>query len=90
MSMRFRNPNNGHIEQVSGLVWLWVLCFGCIYFAVKGVWTHFIAGLVLALFTFGISWLVYPFFAKGIMRNHYLRMGWREVRGRSHDEDQSW
>ena len=35
----FRNPANGHIERIDG-AWAWVLLFGCIYFAAKGVWTH--------------------------------------------------
>jgi len=50
---------------------------GCLYFAAKGVWTHAVAGLFLALLTGGISRLVYPFFATRIMRTHYLRKGWR-------------
>ena len=63
--MKFRNPNNGYEEEVSNLVWLWCLLFGFIYFAIKGVWTHAIVGLVLAMVTMGFSWLIYPFFAKG-------------------------
>jgi hypothetical protein len=56
--------------------------FGCVYFAVKGVWTHAIAALLLALATAGISWLVYPFFATEILRTHYLRHGWLELSDR--------
>jgi hypothetical protein len=77
--MKFKNPNNGYVEEISDWVWLWVLLFGCIYFAVKGVWTHAAVGLILAFLTWGISWLIYPFFARGIMRRHYLRRGWSEV-----------
>ena len=89
MAMRFRNPANGYVEEVSGVAWLWVLLFGCIYFAVKGVWTHAIAGFLLACFTLGLSWLIYPFFASGIMHKHYMRQGWRQVRGgyRHRDDD---
>lgn len=76
--MKFKNPTNGYVEEVSS-PGLWVLLFGFIYFAVKGVWTHAVAGLVLACFTFGISWLIYPFFASDIMRKHYLKQGWAEV-----------
>jgi hypothetical protein len=75
MSMRFKHPANGYVEEVS-LAPLWCLLFGFIYFAVKGVWTHAVAGLALSIFTFGISWLIYPFFANQIMRAHYLRRGW--------------
>lgn len=79
--MKFQNPSNGYVEEVSSVAWLWVLLFGVIYFAVKGVWTHAFAGLFLAIITGGISWLIYPFFASGIMRKHYLKRGWVEVAG---------
>ena len=76
--MKFKNPLNGYVEEVSS-VWLWVLLFGTIYFAVKGVWTHALVSFVFALLTAGISWLIYPFFASGIMRKYYLKKGWVEV-----------
>jgi hypothetical protein len=78
--MRFKHPVNGYTVRVSPLAWFWVLLFGAIYFAVKGVWTHFFGSILLAMCTFCISWLIYPFFAKGIMRNHYLSQGWIQVR----------
>ena len=37
------------------------------------------AGALLAYFTFGVSWVIYPFFASKIMRSHYLRRGWVEI-----------
>jgi hypothetical protein len=77
--MCFKNPQNGYTEGITG-AGIWTLLFGCIYFAIKGVWTHAIAGLILAFMTMGISWLIYPFFASGIMRKHYLRKGWVEVK----------
>ena len=76
--MTFQNPANGYKEEVS-MPGLWTLLFGCFYFAVKGIWTHFVLGFLLAVFTVGLSWLIYPFFATGIMRTHYLRKGWVEV-----------
>ena len=72
MSLRFRNPINGYTEK-AGTPWLWCLLFGCIYFAVKGMWTHAVAAFILAWLTFGLSWLIYPFFARGIVQKHYLR-----------------
>ena len=45
---------------------------GFIYFAVKGIWTHAIAALLLAILTFGLSWLIYPVFARQIVETHYL------------------
>ena len=76
--MRFKNPANGYIEEVNYAP-LWCLLFGSIYFAVKGVWTHAVVSLLLALGTAGISWLIYPFFATQIMRTNYLRRGWIEL-----------
>jgi hypothetical protein len=73
--LQFQNPENGFIEEVSNAP-LWVLLCGCFYFAAKGVWTHAVAGFLAALFTCGISWLIYPFYADQIMRTHYLRKGW--------------
>jgi|GEM_PF-5969466 len=72
----FRNPANGHVETIDA-AWAWVLVLGCIYFAAKGVWTHAAAGILAAILTGGLSWIVYPFFAKRIMRTHYLRKGWQ-------------
>ena len=74
MGARFRNPVNGYEESV-GHPGLWCLLFGSVYFAVKGIWTHAIASLVLACLTAMISWLVYPFFARSIVEKHYRRIG---------------
>ena len=75
--MKFRNPTNNYIEEANSPV-LCTLLFGCFYFAVKGVWTHAVAALFLAIVTYGLSWLIYPWFASQIMRSHYLRKGWIE------------
>ncbi len=76
--MVFKNPINGYVEEASS-PWLWVLLFGTIYFAVKGVWTHAIVSLTLAFLTVGFSWVIYPFFSSEIMRKHYLKNGWVQV-----------
>ena len=78
--MEFKNPNNDYIESAGGSVsWLWVLLFGPFYWAVKGVWRHFIIHLFLALVTFGVVHFIYPFFVYSILQKHYLRMGWKLV-----------
>jgi hypothetical protein len=74
-ALQFQNPENGFVEEVSNAP-LFVLLFGCFYFAAKGVWTHAVAGFLAAFCTCGLSWLIYPFFADQIMRTHYLRKGW--------------
>jgi hypothetical protein len=76
--MRFQNPSNGYVTEASS-PGLWVLIFGCFYFLAKGVWVHFLLSAVLAVFTYGVSWLIYPLFAGTIMRKHYLSKGWLEV-----------
>lgn len=77
--MRFENPSNGYVEE-SSLAWLWALLFGCFYFAIKGIWTHVVISLFLGLLTYGFSWLIYPFFATGIIRKSYLKKGWKEIK----------
>ena len=76
--MKFQNPTNGFTET-AGAPFLWCLLFGCFYFAFKGVWNHAVISFVVAILTVGLGWLIYPFFASGIVRSHYLRMGWQQV-----------
>lgn len=75
---RFRNPHNGYEEEASAGFSSFILClfFGVIYFAVKGNFRHAVASFFLAGFTFGISWLIYPFFVYEINDQHYFRQGW--------------
>lgn len=74
--MKFKR--DGYSEEANH-AWLWTLLFGCFYFGVKGIWTHAVVSFGLALLTGGISWFVYPFFASTVVRNHYLRNGWKEI-----------
>ena len=67
--MRTINPVTGDILKVSRHPFLWTLLFGPFYFAAKGVWKHAALSSVLAICTFGVSWLVYPFYARRIFRN---------------------
>ena len=76
--MKFVNRTNNYVEEAS-LPWLWTLLFGPFYFAVKGIWTHCFVGLILAILTYGISWIAYAFFAGYIVKRHYLRRGWVEA-----------
>ena len=77
---RFKHPLNGYIEEISSVAWLWVLLFGPLYWAVKGVWSHAIIQLVLYFFVIGFFvHFIYPFFAHSILRGHYLKNGWEPV-----------
>jgi hypothetical protein len=87
----FRNPANGHTEQISSESWLYVVVFGAIYLAYRGLWAHFFIwivlvggvsivtggpGLILAL---PIAVIAYGVSIKGILVSSYLRRGWEEV-----------
>lgn len=76
--MKFRNPANGYEEEPK-LVFLWALLFGALYFAAMRCWTHALISAFLAILTGGISWFIYPFFAKDIVKTQYLRNGWTLV-----------
>jgi cobalt/nickel transport system permease protein len=78
-SIEFKNPQNGYIEK-SPFPGFWCFIFGPFYLAVKGVWGHALFSFFLAVITCGISWLlIYPFFARSIIRKNYLRRGWEEL-----------
>lgn len=72
---RFKNPRTGQTVDLER-AWLWTLLFGVGYFAVRGIALHAILSLLLAVATSGVSWLIYPFFARRIVRNHLIEHGW--------------
>jgi hypothetical protein len=75
---RFRNSANAYVEEVSH-AGLWCLLFGCFYLAYKGAWMPAVLAFVLAFLTVGISWLIFPFFARNLVRKAYLQRGWIEI-----------
>jgi hypothetical protein len=87
----FKNPSNNHMEMVPALAWLWMLLFGAIYLAVKGLWGHFAIWILiifgLGVITAGPGAMVampilsigYAFAIQGILTGSYLRKGWVEV-----------
>jgi hypothetical protein len=70
----FKHPRTGERVDITYAL-AYTFLFGMFYFAVRGVWTHVIFSSALAIMTSGISWLIYPFFAKGILRRHLIRQG---------------
>ena len=75
--MVFRHPLNNYTENGgSAFSWLWCLLLGPIYFAIKGAWGHVFGYIFFVFLTFGLSHLVYPFFAASIVNNAYRRRGW--------------
>lgn len=75
--LKFKNPQNGYtIETQPGLA---TFLFGPLYFMKHGAWGHVFISFILAMITIGLSWLVYPFFAGRVIRDHYLKKGWTEL-----------
>lgn len=75
----FKNPRTG--DQVSiEKAGLWTFLFGPLYFAHRGIWSHAAISFVVALVTYGVGWLVYPFFARGILRKHLVAQGWTAIK----------
>ena len=79
--MTFTHPNNGFKVRISAPRF-WTFLFGPLYFASHGVWSHAFISFVAAVFTAGLSWVVYPWLAPGILEEAYLRNGWRRKSGK--------
>ena len=70
------HPTNGSTEDVwEGFSWP-CFFFGCFWFGHKGVWGWAAISFLAAIFTFGISWLVIPFFANGFHANSLRKQGY--------------
>lgn len=78
MPLKFRNPQNDYLRTIDNCG-LWCLLFGGFYFAYMGVWKHFILYALAFCLTGPICWVVYPFFARGIVKEHFLMQGWRDA-----------
>jgi hypothetical protein len=90
MADRFKNPVNGHIEEVTAWPHLWALLFGMVYFLVRGLWPHVIIQLaVILIFIGGMGdpgllfvipmWIGYAIAAPTLIAAKYKRTGWIEV-----------
>ena len=77
--MQFSHPLNEHTVTVRAPRF-WTLLFGPLYLAYQGAWAQALISTVVFVVTAGVSWLVYPVFAPGIVRAAYLQKGWREAR----------
>jgi hypothetical protein len=87
----FEHPGNGYREAVPSRAWLWMMLFGVIYMAVRGLWRDLGFGLLfiiiatLVFWPFGVVvafvfWIYYVLNATDTLRQNYLRRGWREVK----------
>lgn len=76
---RYRHPVNGHIETVSSSAGHGAFWIGPIYFASRGLWAHAAGWCVAAVCTVGVSCFIYPFFARRILRQHFLQRGYTRI-----------
>ena len=89
----FENPANGYREEIPSTFKLTVMVvlFGGLYWAIKGVWSHFfiwwgVTSLSLVLLG-GAGWLIsiialaiyYSRAAHAALVHNYLRKGWNPV-----------
>jgi hypothetical protein len=76
----FRDPHTGATTRVTkrGSFWFTFL-FGVFYLLYKEIWLHAAIAAILAIFTYGLSWLIYPFFAYRIIVDNYRRKDWVEA-----------
>jgi len=76
MSIILVSPAAGK-EICLSRVFLWTLLFGPFYFGYLGIWDSAILAFILAVFSGGISVVIYPFFAEKIIVETYLKRGWK-------------
>lgn len=70
------NPTNGAVEEIwEGFSWP-CLFLGFIWYIYKGMWGWGVITLILAILTWGLSWLVFPFFANEQYAKSLLKQGY--------------
>jgi hypothetical protein len=75
---RFENPANGYVLECHSPS-IYALVFGPFAFFRWSIWLQGIVLVALTAGTFGLVWLLLPFFVTGMIRQHYLVAGWREL-----------
>ena len=70
------HPVNGSTEDIwEGFSWPCLFC-GFLWYMYKGMWGWGLIALILAFVTFGVSWLIFPFFANGQYAKALLERGY--------------
>ena len=70
---------NGVTKQVKKGFSFTMLFFGIFVPLVRGDWKYFFLSLIAAIFTAGVSWLVFPFFYNKLYLNDLLNSGYEIV-----------
>lgn len=73
--MLFTHPGTRHVAKTT-LPELWGFLCAPLYFALHGNWRHAFIAFFLVPMTFGLAGFVYLFIARGIIRDHYKRIGY--------------
>lgn len=77
MTLTMKNPHNGKIREAPiGFSWT-VLFFGCLPALFRSDWKGFVIMLILALFTFGLSGLVFAFIYNSMHAKALINDGYR-------------
>jgi hypothetical protein len=74
----YRDPETLRTHDVRAAR-IYTALFGFLYFARHKVWKHALGGAVLTLMTLGMSWLLYPIYAEGIMRKTFVGRHWTPI-----------
>ena len=70
------NPTNGAVEEIwEGFSWP-CLFLGFIWYIYKGMWGWGVISLILAACTWGLSWLIFPFFANEQHATSLMKLGY--------------
>jgi hypothetical protein len=70
------HPINGSTQDIyEGFSWPCLLC-GCFWYFNKNMWGWGVAAIIISIMTYGIAWLVLPFFANKQFADDLLRRGY--------------
>jgi hypothetical protein len=74
---------NGISRKVAtGYSWKSLL-FGILYPIARGDFKGFVFQLILALLSFGLAWLIIPFFYNNVFITRLIQDGWKPVDGKA-------
>lgn len=70
------HPINGAIEEIfEGFSWP-CFFFGALWFLQKGMWGWAIISFILSVCTWGVAWLIFPFFANSLHADSLIKRGY--------------
>ena len=70
----FDSQANVTFQKTTSLMYLLLLLSGSIYNAITGFWTHALVCAFLAVFNFGVTWLIFLLFAAEIRKQLIMQV----------------